>query len=86
MGAIAFDTYKFIKKLEKSGFKEEQAEALSEAIKEIQDAHLETLATKLDIESLRREIAESKTDIIKWCVGSVFGAVGLFATIIKLLG
>lgn len=46
--------------------------------------------TKTDIELLRRdmkvEIAEARADIIKWCVGSVFASVGLFAALVKLLG
>ena len=58
MGAIAFDTYLFIKKLEASGFEEKQAEALSEVIKEVQEAQLEKLATKQDILELKRDIKE----------------------------
>jgi len=63
MGAIAFDTYAFIKKLEKSGFKEEQAEALSGALKEVQEAHLEELATKGDILELKRDMKDLKRDV-----------------------
>jgi hypothetical protein len=45
--------------------------------------------TKTDIEMLRHDlradIAETKAEIIKWCVGSVFASVGLFAALVKLM-
>jgi len=58
MHAVAFDTHEFIKTLEKSGFKEEQAEALSKVIKQVQETNLEELATKKDILELKHDIKE----------------------------
>lgn len=55
MGAVAFDTLKFAKRLKEAGFSEQQAEALAEAEAELFEAHL---ATKQDIAEVRREIAE----------------------------
>jgi hypothetical protein len=81
MGAIAFDTHAFVKKLENCGFKEEQAEALSEAIKEVQEAHLEELATKGDILELKRDIKELRLEfngqlnLLKWMIGFIFAGV-----------
>lgn len=52
---------------------------------------IETLRhdTKIDIETLRHDIradiAETRAEIIKWCVGSVFASVGLFAALVKLM-
>ena len=44
---------------------------------------------RVDLERTRGElltrIAETKTDVIQWCVGSVFASVGMFAGITKLL-
>jgi hypothetical protein len=42
-----------------------------------------------DLERTRGElltrIAETKTEVIQWCVGSVFASVGMFAGITRLL-
>ncbi|MBF0139855.1 MAG: DUF1640 domain-containing protein [Magnetococcales bacterium] len=68
--AVAFDTYAAIKCLKAAGFDEVQAEALSDTIKVAQDAHLDKLATK-------RDIAESKADILKWVAGMFIGQTAL---------
>ena len=62
--------------------------------------HAEQLATRGDLASLRGDlradlertrgevltrIAESKTDVVRWCVGSIFASVGMFAAITRLL-
>ena len=56
--AVLFDTHAFIKELKESGFEEKQAEALSGAIRKVQEAHLEELATKRDIKELELKIKE----------------------------
>ncbi|MVN22815.1 hypothetical protein [Mucilaginibacter arboris] len=43
------------------------------------------LATKSDIAILRKEIAESKLDIIKWFVATGIALTGLVAALVKLL-
>ena len=43
------------------------------------------LATRLDVETLRREMAEIKADLIKWNVGTLIAMTGLFTAIVKLL-
>lgn len=72
-----------------AGVKEDKAKAAVESInKEIDkrySLHADQLATRGDVEIVRRELAEAKADIIKWAVGSIFVAVGLFATIMKVL-
>jgi len=50
MNAVAFDTLKFVMKLEKSGMSLDQAKTMSEVL---QDIHVEAeLATKADIKAL----------------------------------
>jgi ribosomal protein L29 len=70
-----------------AGINEAKAKAAVESInKEIDkrySLHADQLATRGDIENVRRDLAEAKTDIIKWALGSIFVAVGLFATIMK---
>jgi hypothetical protein len=45
---------------------------------------------RMDVEKVRAElkieIANTKTDVIKWNVGAIIAAVGLFATIAKIMG
>ncbi len=64
MGAVAFDTLKFAKRLKEAGFTEQQAEALAEAEAELFEAHL---ASKEDIAKLERQAegmrAELKRDL-----------------------
>lgn len=59
----------------------EDAQAVADSInKEIDkrySLHAAQLATKSDL-------AEAKVEIIKWTIGSMLAAVGLFATITKL--
>lgn len=82
-----------------AGIAPENAKAAVESIsKEIDKRyalHSLQLATRGDVEIVRKEInehryeakkdlAEAKAEIIKWCIGTMFGAVALFATITKL--
>ncbi|GKT25033.1 hypothetical protein [Acidovorax sp. SUPP3334] len=50
--------------------------------------HAAQLATRGDLHeakgALEVKIAQAQAEIIKWCVGTMFAAVGLFATITKL--
>lgn len=34
--------------------------------------------------SVEAKIAQAQAEIIKWCMGSIFAAVALFASIIKI--
>ncbi|MGX8939454.1 DUF1640 domain-containing protein [Symbiopectobacterium sp. Eva_TO] len=62
MGQVAFDTLKFVKKLELAGVPAEQAEAFSEAVRESHEAV--DVATKRDLEDVRKEMIArfEKTD------------------------
>ena len=86
MATITFDTLAFVKRLKNAGFDEAQAEALSEAQKESLTEILDTtLATKSDIVRLEKEIASSKTEIIKWVAGMLVIQAGVVAALVKLL-
>lgn len=86
----AFDTHEFFKELKGVGFSEQQAEVITRlqktAIKTTleqakNDYHLDELANKRDLKELelelKRDIAESKSELIRWVVG-----FGLFQTAI----
>lgn len=53
------------------------AASIKKEINEHYALHAAQLATKTDL-------AEAKAEIIKWSVGTMFGAVALFAAITKL--
>jgi len=67
MSAIAFDTLKFVERLEKAGVSREQASAFADAQKEAFSEALDiTLATKTDIEIIRAKLV-----LVKWMLGVV---------------
>ena len=78
MNTITFDTHKFVKRLIAAGMPDEQAEVLAEAVSEAHIADLSHLATKADL-------AEAKTEIIRWLVPLLLGQAGLIVALIKLL-
>ena len=83
---ITFDTLAYTKKLKAAGFNEKQAEALSEAQKEsLSDILDTTVATKSDIVRLEKEIANIKSEIIKWVAGMLIVQTGVVAALVKLL-
>ncbi len=61
MSAVPFDTHEFYVELVKSRLAEKTADALTKAVAKIEKAKLEDLATK-------RDLAETKTDLIKTIV------------------
>lgn len=71
--ATTFDTLRAAKRLKGLGFNEDQAEGVADILRESRDVDLSHLATKADLAEtkadLRREIAETKSEIIKWTVG-----------------
>ena len=82
MSTLTFDTHDFVKKLKGAGFSEEQAEVLTELQKTTvsntleqarHDYELDDLATKRDLKELelimRKELADSRADLIRWVVG-----------------
>ena len=60
MSAVAFDTYKMVKRLRDAGFTDNQAEAVTAAVQESGSVDLSQLATKADLVELR---AATKADL-----------------------
>ena len=60
MSSIAFDTHAFIKRLTQAGMDEQQAEALAECQTQLIN---DSLATRLDIEEVKKETAEVKREV-----------------------
>ena len=67
MNAHTLDTYKLVQKLKGAGFSEEQAGAVTDALRETREFDLSDLATKADIRGLQADIraveAATKADI-----------------------
>ena len=61
--AVAFDTFRFVRRLKDAGVSEEQAEAFSDAIRESQDARLGELATKTDLQEVKADLQAVKADL-----------------------
>ncbi len=82
MSATTFDTLTYAKKLREAGFTEQQAEAQAEALKAVVD---ENLATKQDIESLRRDMREMEQRITIRLGALVVASAGVLAVLMKIL-
>ncbi len=83
MAAITFDTHKFIRKLRNAGFEESQAEAVAEAFSEAQGES--ELATRRDIDDLRRDMRELEQRIIIKLGVMMAISIGTVAALVKLL-
>ncbi|MBF0556937.1 MAG: DUF1640 domain-containing protein [Nitrospirae bacterium] len=94
MAAVLFDTLRVVESLRSSGFSEEQAKGLSEALKVAQETSTEGLATKADlekvrlelkadIESVKAEIEKSKLDSIKWMLAFWATQIGIMIAALK---
>lgn len=83
---VAFDTLAYAKKMKAVGFTEQQAEAQAEALAEIVENRL---ATKQDIEGLKRDIKELEIrlrhDLTIRLGGMLFAGIAIVATLVKLL-
>jgi len=88
MTITALDTHETVKKLTAAGFTDAQAEALTGALREVQQIDPSNLATKADlrqeISDVRREMAEMKADLIKWVIGVGFAQVATLIAVLKL--
>lgn len=95
MAITTLDTHQTVKDLTAAGFTDSQAEALTHALRQVQQIDLSDLATKADLADLRnevrvefaavrREMAEIKVDLIKWVVGIGFAQIAAILAILKL--
>ena len=86
MATLAFDTLAYAKKLKAAGVPEQQAEVQAEAFAEILD---ERLATKQDIELLRRDMKELelrlKHDLTLRLGTMTAASIAIVAALVKLL-
>jgi hypothetical protein len=86
MAVTSLDTHEVVKELLAAGFTGDQAEAVTRVVRRSQDIDLSNLATKAD---LQVGLAETKSEILKWMIGS-FGVqtvviLGTVAALVKTL-
>ncbi len=82
MATVTFDTHKFIRRLRDSGMPDEQAEALADALRDVQSEA--ELATKRDIQDLETRIREVELRLTIKIGGMLVIAVGVLAALLKL--
>ncbi|PPK46850.1 hypothetical protein B0G57_102445 [Trinickia symbiotica] len=86
MTAIVFDTLAYAEKLEAAGFTHEQAKGQAHALREIID---DQIATKQDLAALDASVsarlAETKAELIKWYIGTMFAMTALVVGLVKLI-
>ncbi|WP_440862656.1 coiled-coil domain-containing protein [Symbiopectobacterium purcellii] len=63
MGQVAFDTQEFVEKLENSGLNREQAKAITLVVR--QSHEVADLATKRDLEDVRKDLTVQIADVRK---------------------
>jgi hypothetical protein len=83
MATLTFDTRKFIRRLQEAGFSPQQAEAVAEAFRDAQGEA--ELATKRNIEDLRRDMKEIELRLTIKLGAMLTAAVAITAALVKLL-
>ena len=66
-----------------AGAPEEAAKSAAESINKAIDSRYAIHAKEL---ATRGDLAEMETRIIKWNIGAIMASVGIFATVMKMLG
>jgi polyhydroxyalkanoate synthesis regulator phasin len=85
MVAITFDTHQFVKDLQAKGFNPEQAEGISDALKNVMVAS--ELATSDDIREIRSDIeklelrVKAELSALKWMVS--VAVAGIISIVLK---
>jgi len=90
MTAIVFDTLAYAEKLEAAGFTPQQAKGQAHALREIID---DQIATKEDLVALdasvsgkfAEKLAETRAELIKWYIGTMFAMAGLIVSLVKFV-
>lgn len=89
MTTTTFDTLGYFERLKAAGVSEEQAKVQVEVIQTVVRNYDETtrkeLATKGDVQDLRREIQSIKFEILKWIIGILIGQTALIVALMAYM-
>ena len=91
--ALRIDTLKFVRRLTDAGMERPMAEAIADGLAEADTSELATKADlaalkaelKADINAVRFEAAENKSEMFRFMMLQAVAIVGLTVTLIKLL-
>jgi hypothetical protein len=78
------DTLQFSKRMQKAGLGKEVSDELAEALKDASIQSTEVVATKQDIELLRKDMQNLEQKIINKLGSMIVIAVGILIAVIKL--
>jgi len=81
-----FDTHAIARSLTDADLTPEQADAITNAIRQVAEHDMAGLATKADLAELRVELAGLEARLIKWMIGIVFAGAGLVIAVLRLIG
>lgn len=76
--SFSFDTLAYAKRLAQGGWTKEQAEAIAEATRDALSNGAGNLVTKADL-------AELKSELLKWMFAQTLAIAGLVIALVKLL-
>ena len=90
---IIFDTHRFVKRMTDAGMASPIAEALADEYTQLLERNLSTKqdiarlegTTRQDIARLEIRLADSKVEIIKWNVGTMFAFGAILLALLKFL-
>ena len=90
---IIFDTHRFVKRMTDAGMASPIAEALADEYTQLLERNLSTKqdiarlegTTRQDIARLETRLADSKVEIIKWNVGTMFAFGAILLALLKFL-
>ncbi len=89
MNASTLDTHRAVKRLLQAGFSTEQAETVTDVLRETRELDLSELATKSDLRTLEAtltgRIAESSRATLQWAVGLFVAQTAIIVGLVKLL-
>ena len=81
-----FDTHAIARSLTDANLTPEQADAITDAIRQAAEHDMAGLATRADLAELRVELAGLEARLIKWMIGIVFVGAGLVIAVLRLIG
>lgn len=86
MSTTTLDTLQIAKDLKAASFSDAQAEALARVLREASEVDLSHLVTKDYLDHrLRAEMADLKSDLLKWMITLLLGQAAVVAALVKLL-
>ena len=89
MTTTTFDTLGYFEKLKAAGVPEGQAkvqvEVMQAVVSNYDEASRKELATKGDIQDVRRELQTVKFEILKWMVGILIGQTALIVALMAYM-